>query len=76
MSVRFARPGEAIVIGASSGGVAALTRRLPALPADTRERLRHAAYARSGAEHISVDHVLTLDEIMTLFQSLTHAGRT
>lgn len=36
MSVRFDRPVEAIVIGASSGGVEALTRVLPALPADTR----------------------------------------
>ncbi|WP_313915201.1 chemotaxis protein CheB [Tahibacter sp.] len=36
MSVRFDRPVEAIVIGASSGGVEALTRVLPALSADTR----------------------------------------
>lgn len=36
MSLAFARPVEAIVIGASSGGVEALTRVLPALPADTR----------------------------------------
>lgn len=36
MSVQFARPIEAIAIGASTGGVEALARVLPALPADTR----------------------------------------
>jgi len=36
MSVQLVRPVEAIAIGASSGGVEALARVLPALPADTR----------------------------------------
>lgn len=36
MNLAFASPVEAVVIGASSGGVEALTRVLPALPADTR----------------------------------------
>jgi len=36
MSLHFDHPIEAIAIGASTGGVEALTRVLPALPADTR----------------------------------------
>ena len=50
MSFRFVRPGEAIAIGASPGGVETLTHVLPALPADMREpRRRRAAHARGGA---------------------------
>lgn len=55
MSVRFARPIEAIAIGASSGGVEALTRVLPALPADTRASVFVVLHLPRERESLLVD---------------------